>query len=180
MTGVLGRLRAWLGSVFGGAGDADERDAEAGNEAPTAGGGPVVHRDSRPLETPSGMSKDDLAPETVSPQSEGAGDATRGGERADAPTDSTAGTPDLTEEPPGATGDDGDDAGDAPAFKCSVCGTGVADEDGECPLCHSTQVVPVDAEGDAPTTVHGRTETAAGVDDDAVDRLGDLRREREE
>jgi len=62
MTGLLDRLRAWLGSPFGG-GTADADDAaESASASTTASDQPapqVVHRDDRPLETPSTMDRTD-------------------------------------------------------------------------------------------------------------------------
>ncbi|AZH25443.1 hypothetical protein [Haloplanus aerogenes] len=233
MTGLFGRLRAWLGSVFGsgtdeadGTADTDTVSASESEQSPPR----VVHRDDRPLETPSTMDRtdppapgsqsaatpqvdipdaestdaetphsgDDSATEPVSiPDAE----ATTGAstdettptaserERAE-PTadqsastttdaaDSTANEQEELAPTPDTTADDHEESGDA-AFACSVCGTAVDDPSEPCPLCRSTDVVPTGGNGDAEASTRGgRTAVSAADDDDeAVDRLRDVRDE---
>jgi hypothetical protein len=228
MTGLLDRLRAWLGGVFGGgasdANDADDADesglavsnarSNAQSEAPER---QVVHRDDRPLETPSAMdrggedapSRTDAAEPTESspprvdiPDAEGGiapesaegdvpdAEATAGGDGADGAAETRA---DETPEPatPAAagresertsvetTGSDADDDSSDAAFACSVCGTTVDDPSDPCPLCRSTDVVSVaDAsaeEVEESFTRGGRTAVSTTDDDEAVDRLRDVR-----
>jgi hypothetical protein len=75
MTGLLARLRGWLGSLVGGDGD-DGDDADADAEPRMEGNAPTVsHRDDRPLETP------DVSPAAAAT----AGESGRGGDDGDRP-----------------------------------------------------------------------------------------------
>lgn len=205
---VFERLRAWLGGLFGGgASDADgEGDDPASSDDPSPR---VVHRDDRPLETPSTMDRTDPpAPESRSgtrvdiPDAETDGPARGGRDQPTAEAD-TVSIPDAepasptgaesaasdgadpavderTEPTPAPTPDTADgtqeDAADG-AFACSVCGTTVDDPSTPCPLCRSTDVVPVAdaAEADEPLTRGGRTAVSTTDDDEAVNRLRDVR-----
>jgi hypothetical protein len=202
MTGVFDRLRAWLGSVFGGG----AADGDDGPDAPDPGpeaDGRVVHRDDRPLETPSTMERmDPPAPTRERPDAEG---ETAGDTEAPTTTPETVSIPDAEAE---ARGDDDatttgeppiDDSGRPPtateaaddrtggsqtaeathdsadsAFACSVCGTTIDDPSEPCPLCRSTDVVPTDGTSDAGTPTRGGRTTVSTGDDEAVDRLRDV------
>jgi hypothetical protein len=179
MTGVLDRLRAWFGTVFGrGTTETDGDTAES--DAPDRR---VVHRDDRPLETPSTM--DRSAPPSAStparpaqvevPDAEGEADAD------DRPAPADVSIPDA-EAMGTAAHDDATEAPDDPetdaSVACSVCGTTVDDPSAPCPLCRSTDVVPVadaPAETEEETPAHGRRTAASTADDDAVERLRDVR-----
>jgi rubrerythrin len=207
------RLRAWLGSMFGA--ESSDAGSEEDGEAPSSGPDPrVVHRDDRPLETPSTLESTEppspsserervdvpdaeteaeaeavtgetpTPPDTVSiPDAEARGTQAADGtaERADAgaetphsPSEAERGTaPDDAPE----TGSDGHVPDANGAFACSVCGTTVDDPSEPCPLCRSTDVVPVAdaAEADEPLTRGGRTTVSTADDDEAVDRLRDVR-----
>ncbi|QGX96405.1 hypothetical protein EI982_17280 [Haloplanus rallus] len=194
MTGLLDGLRAWLGSFFGDGTDGD--DAPPDDEDRFAGESPtVVHRDDRPLETPSDL---DPSPPSEGETSSGTvpnaattedGDDTSGdGEDVERPdrvsipdaesvaggTDApTAGERAVDVDDP--TGDremaDDDPTGDV---VCAVCGTAVEDPTGACPLCGSTDVRSAEAGDGPPGSPRGRT-TVSAADDEAVDRLGDVR-----
>ena len=193
MTGLLDRLRAWFGAVFGrGTAATDDDDAPNAPES-DAPDRRVVHRDDRPLETPSTMdrptppsaSTPDRPARVEVPDAE-ADVADRPAPAdvsipdAEAPTEPTdhdggAGTPAADDrETDGAVDTDVTDA----AVACSVCGTTVDDPSAPCPLCRSTDVVPV---ADAPdevageTPAHGRRTAASTADDEAVERLRDVR-----
>lgn len=72
---------------------------------------------------------------------------------------------------------DSSDADVDAAFACSVCGTPVDDPEDACPLCHSTDVVPVDGQsGDDSPSRRGRTDVTE-ADEAAVDRLRDVQGE---
>jgi hypothetical protein len=195
MTGLFARFRAWLGGLFDGGTTADD-----GTEATDGASPRVVHRDDRPLETPSTMERPDPPsaggeshdepsapvpdePRVSIPDAEataGAGASAPDGvapvvddegvERGDAATEAGA----HSDADPVDTPDEG-------SVACSVCGTTVEDPSEPCPLCRSTDVVPVaDADEDAEDaertafTRGGRT-AASAADDEAVDRLRDLR-----
>ncbi|MEF8857030.1 MAG: hypothetical protein V5A16_06365 [Haloplanus sp.] len=187
MTGPFDRLRAWVGSFFGD--DTTEMDDgdDPASEAPSER---VVHRDDRPLETPSTMDRpdpptpgaedervdspdaergaaDDASEAPVSiPDAESAGDVTAA---ADSAASTSPGDASGTSVAPDAEAD--------AAFTCSVCGTAVDDPSEPCPLCRSTDVVPVSDGSDPETpTRDGRTSVSA-ADDEAVDRLRDVRDE---
>jgi hypothetical protein len=180
MTGLLDRLRAWFGAVF------RRGTAETGDDAPESDASDrrVVHRDDRPLETPSTM--DRPAPPSASTPDRPArvevpdAEADVSMPDAEAPTEPTdhdggAGTPAADDrETDGAVDTDVTDA----AVACSVCGTTVDDPSAPCPLCRSTDVVPV---ADTPdgmageTPAHGRRTAVSTADDDAVERLRDVR-----
>ena len=76
-------------------------------------------------------------------------------------------------------------ADSAADYECAVCGTAVDDPEGECPLCRSTDLVPAgsgaDAGGDGSGPAGGRRErvAAADADEEAVDRLRELREDGE-
>jgi hypothetical protein len=193
MTGLFARLRAWLGI---GSGTDDEDESAPSVESRDSR---VVHRDDRPLETPGRMAR----PEPPS----AAGESPDSAASAPAPDEPTVSIPDAeatagasepgSVAPPtdGTTADDGGGERDAPetetrtdaesgdarddgAVACSVCGTTVEDPSEPCPLCRSTDVVPVadaDAEDAEPFTRGGRTAVSA-ADDEAVDRLRDVRK----
>ena len=192
MTGLFARLRAWLGG--GSKTDSENESVTAAESADPR----VVHRDDRSLETPSTMEQTDPPsagsespdpktgtpaadePAVSIPDAEATAEASEPGsvvtpadeesvERGDAATE-TGARPDAD---PVDTPDDG-------AVACSVCGTTVDDPSEPCPLCRSTDVVPVaDADADAedaePFTRGGRTAVSA-ADDEAVDRLRDVRK----
>jgi len=200
------RLRAWLGSIFGA--ESSDAGSEEDGEAPSSGPDPrVVHRDDRPLETPSTL--ESTAP--PSPSSErGRVDVPDADTEAEAVTGESPTPPDTVsipdaeargspaadetaeteqrpeadvETPPAAergtapeTGSDSHAPDANGAFACSVCGTTVDDPSAPCPLCRSTDVVPVAdaAEADEPLTRGGRT-TVSTADDEAVDRLRDVK-----
>lgn len=199
MTGPFDRLRAWLGSLFGG-GTTDADDVTGAESASTPASESersapqVVHRDDRPLETPSTMDRTD-PPAPASNSTARAGgkpavdipdaEATDGASADDAtPAADTSARPvadaadSAGDEQGGPTGTPAADDADA-AFACSVCGTAVDDPTEPCPLCRSTDVVPVsDGDADAETPARGgRTavSTADDDDDEAVDRLRDVR-----
>ncbi|MFB6102782.1 MAG: hypothetical protein ABEJ73_09465, partial [Haloplanus sp.] len=65
MTGFVDRLRSWLGSVFGAGSDGDGENASEGAESDPEPN--VVHRDDRPLETPSNMSPPESEPQDGRP-----------------------------------------------------------------------------------------------------------------
>ena len=198
MTGLFARLRAWLG---GGSETDDEDDSAPSPESP---GSRVAHRDDRPLETPgemerpeppvSGNGAPDATPSAattdeptvsipdaeatarasgtggVAPPTGGSATDDGGGERAaaeaEAPTDA-----DLADAPADGT------------VACSVCGTTVDDPSEPCPLCRSTDVAPVaDVDGADATDADGEAFTRGGrtavstADDEAVDRLRDVRK----
>lgn len=75
--------------------------------------------------------------------------------------------------------------GGAADYECGLCGTGVDDPGGQCPLCRGTDVVPAgadatpDADGETagPATVERRE--AATADEESVERLRTLRAEGE-
>ncbi|WP_435066827.1 hypothetical protein [Haloplanus sp. C73] len=209
MTGLLGRLRAWL---LGESDDSEDTD-EATDESSR-----VVHRDDRPLETPGTMERPnpptpgDESTDTVDiPDAESGGDsavstseggavdadvsipdaesavadgtdatgtvetvADADGDAASADAESVAQEADETDGAADSmtTGGAGEDA----EFACSVCGTAVDDPSVSCPLCRSTDVVPVD---DAPTDEDAPSRggrTAVSTDDgEAADRLNDVR-----
>lgn len=198
MTGLFARFRAWLG---GGSETDDEDDSAPSTGSPDSR---VAHRDDRPLETPGEM-------ERPEPSASGGGvpDATPSAAATDEPTvsipdaEATARASETGDAAPptdGTAADDGDgerdavdaeartdadstDARDDGAVACSVCGTTVDDPSEPCPLCRSTDVVPVvdaadgDANADAdaePSTRGGRTAVST-ADDEAVDRLRDVR-----
>lgn len=86
-------------------------------------------------------------------------------------------------------GDAGPDAGASSGHECAVCGTGVDDPEGQCPLCRSTDVVRagtrdgesesgVDAEGESAAEPPGSRRVETG-DDASVDRLRELRADGE-
>jgi len=180
MTGLLDRLRAWFGAVFGG------ETAETDDDAPNASESDapdrrVVHRDDRPLETPSTM--DRPAPPSASTSDRSARvevpDAEAEAHADDRPASPGVSIPDAEAT---ATADAETPPADGPetdaAVACSVCGTTVDDPSAPCPLCRSTDVVPV---ADAPdevageTPAHGRRTAASTADDEAVERLRDVR-----
>jgi hypothetical protein len=168
MTGLFGRFRAWLGSLFGGEAE-ESTDAEDDGPRLSGGGPGVTHRDDRPLETP------DIPPGAAEDPpvsgADAAGDDAADGETPDeateaddaVPTDGSVSIPDAEalaggddptesadpESPPVEPHPDAVDAADADAgdgpFTCAVCGTAVDDVAGGCPLCGSTDVVPEDA-----------------------------------
>jgi len=220
MTGVLGRLRAWLGTAFGGDG-AGEDDGEGGDGSGAVTSGPersdtdhdggdrrVVYRDDRPLETPNTLDGTDDAADTLRPGRVAVPDAEDGsattpteGSTTDHPpvsipdaeggsppeTTSPAGTEAAADDPESRSVDGMGDSGQPPdadreggndGFACSVCGTAIDDPNEPCPLCRSTDVVSL-ADGAAAEAAQDRrsrpsTSTSTG-DDDAVDRLRDLR-----
>ncbi|WP_049936301.1 hypothetical protein [Haloplanus natans] len=171
MTGVFDRLRAWLGTVLGGeTTDTDGDTAES--DAPDRR---VVHRDDRPLETPSTM---DRPARVEVPDAEAESEAHVDGR----PAPADASIPGA--EAPGTAGHDDAEAppADGPetdaAVACSVCGTTVEDPSAACPLCRSTDVVPVadaPSEAEEGTPAHARRTAASTADDDAVERLRDVR-----
>jgi hypothetical protein len=186
---LLDRLRAWLGFDADGTTEAD--DDGAGSTAADRPAPQVVHRDDRPLETPSAMDR-------TEPPAPGSGSGTRGstdGDDAgtDAGTDARSGRTDpapeaeaesipdaeatADDEQPGSTAvgppDSGGESGDT-AFVCSVCGTTVDDPSEPCPLCRSTDVGAVGG-GTEPSAHGGRTAVSTADDDEAVDRLRDVR-----
>jgi hypothetical protein len=234
MTGLIDRVRAWVGSLLGGGVD----DADATAETPATTTDPtVVHRDDRPLETPGTMSPADARPpaagsvggddrgRAADPTTSADEPTTTGATAGDAPGDGPVSIPDAeavaektagsaatdagqrsadADETPGPATDagaasnrtadsdretaaergDGDavtavENAAAEAFVCSVCGTAVDDPAADCPLCRSTDVVPVGAgETDDGTTRSGRTTVSSTAEeDDAVDRLRDVRDE---
>ena len=80
---------------------------------------------------------------------------------------------------------DADEAAEPPelAYRCGVCGTGVDDPEGTCPLCRSSDVVAVDevADGTSPGSYRKAEESrplgerhVAEGDDESVDRLREL------
>ena len=84
-----------------------------------------------------------------------------------------------------AAGGDGEEPG--ADYECAVCGTGVADPEGPCPLCRGTDVVPAgagpgtgaDGDGGTAETAEARAverRVAAG-EDGSVERLRALREE---
>jgi hypothetical protein len=192
MTGPFDRLRAWVGSFFGaGTTEVEDGDGDGDGPASEASTERIVHRDDRPLETPSTMERPD--PPTPGAEDERVDIPDAEGEASDdtpvsipdaesgadvtptAPTDESADEQvGSTATAPDATGGDRDESGDA-AFTCSVCGTTVDDPSEPCPLCRSTDVVPTserDDDSEAPTR-GGRTSASTG-DDEAVDRLRDV------
>ncbi|MFB6154541.1 MAG: hypothetical protein ABEJ22_01515 [Haloferacaceae archaeon] len=71
------------------------------------------------------------------------------------------------------------------AYRCSICGTPVDDPEGSCPLCRSTDVVPageIDA-GERPDeggpTLAGTAVSRPDTDEEAVNRLREIRRQAE-
>jgi len=172
MTGAFDRLRAWLGSIFGGSRAETEDGTSDPGVAPEKSAPEVVHRDDRPLETPGTMDRTDPptpASRTERPDeprvagAEAAEDA--GGKATDASPDTvsipdaeaTAGaSTDDSSTPSGRAGSTVDEqSASTPetttedredvtdgAFACSVCGTTVDDPSEPCPLCRSTDVVP--------------------------------------
>ncbi|MFB6257029.1 MAG: hypothetical protein ABEH58_09960 [Haloplanus sp.] len=172
MTGVLDRLRAWFGTAVGG--ETTETDdnapATAESDAPDRR---VVHRDDRPLETPSTMGR--AAPPSVStpqPAQVGMPDTEGETEADDGPAPADVSIPDAEAE----TAVDGPETDGAVA--CSVCGTTVDDPSAPCPLCRSTDVVPVaDAPGETAddTPERGDHTAVSTADDEAVERLRDVR-----
>jgi len=201
MTGLFARLRAWLG---GGSESDDEDDSAPSSERPESR---VAHRDDRPLETPATVERPEP---TGTPSGGGAPDATPRAAATDEPTvsipdaEATAGASETDDAVPTTGGTAAEDGGgerdaaeaeaeaptdadlaDAPAdgtVACSVCGTTVDDPSEPCPLCRSTDVVPVadaddgaDAEDAEPFTRGSRTAMST-ADDEAVDRLRDVRK----
>jgi hypothetical protein len=200
MTGLFARFRAWLGGLFDGgttADDATEAASSADGASPR-----IVHRDDRPLETPTTMERTDppsaggespdsktgtpaadeptvsipdaetttgaSGPDSVAPPTDGTTAADEGVERGEVATEADA--------RPVADSVDARDADGTVA--CSVCGTTVDDPSEPCPLCRSTDVEPVADAGteDAePFTRGGRTAVST-ADDEAVDRLRDVRK----
>jgi hypothetical protein len=72
-----------------------------------------------------------------------------------------------------------DDSGETADYHCAVCGTPVGDPDGECSLCHSTDVVPADDATTASAAESGldagsATEHSVAADTEAEQRLADL------
>jgi hypothetical protein len=219
MTGLLDGLRSWLGSLLGSGDASDDTDDDRTSERTAArpptveGNAPtVVHRDDRPLETPTDLEPSPPADadrshpgdETESDERERVEipDAEDGAGAESAPdgvsipdAESVAGDkrPDRADgvavadaEPSTGTeavegGDDaaGSEDADEPAegFACSVCGTAVDDPSEGCPLCGSTDVRPTSAPADDGPGESPRSRTAVGEadDDEAVDRLRDLR-----
>ncbi|WP_248896990.1 hypothetical protein [Haloplanus halobius] len=185
MTGLLSRLRAWIGAVFGGGDDDESADSEAGGATHDSGDGPaVVHRDTRPLETPKTLSRDadhtltptaphdDATPDERDPPRVDVPDAEGDSASAD---DVEISIPDAEPTAVGeARANDGAETASDAAFVCSVCGTAVDDPDATCPLCHSSDVVPAGERDDDAPSVRGRT-AVSNADDDAVDRLRDVR-----
>jgi hypothetical protein len=188
MTGLLDGLRAWLGSFVGDGTDDDETD-DGNGESST-----VVRRDDRPLETPSDL---DPAPPSEadalstrsgpSPPTDVVGDASGvGGDDGDDGRPERVSIPDaesavdgptpgrpVTDDSPPTTPDEGSDPDDD-GLVCSVCGTAVDDPTEACPLCGSTDVQSTEAGDDSLGSSPGRTTTST-ADDEAVDRLGDVR-----
>lgn len=211
MTGLLDRLRAWLGSVFGGG--SSDQDGTGDDPDPDSRDRRVVHRDDRPLETPSTLERgradreasrttgtgdqveipdaEGDGPETVSiPDAEAVGEgegdapspAAEPEESTPTPTDRSAAAELDDPEARDASGETGvADSGADADFACSVCGTTVDEPSDPCPLCRSTDVVPVadaaDVEAEEPLTRGGRTAVSTADDDEAVDRLHDVRDE---
>jgi hypothetical protein len=186
MTGLFARVRAWLGGLF----DGGTADDATGTTSADESSSRVVHRDDRPLETPNTMAHPD-PPSTASREGEspdaGTGapnaaeatvsipdaEATDGAERAAGEADPEAGA--HTDSEPAAARDDG-------TVACSVCGTTVDDPSEPCPLCRSTDVEPVadaaDAgaeDADAKAFTRGGRTAVSTADDEAVDRLRDVR-----
>lgn len=172
MTGLLDRLRSWVGAVFGrGTAETDDDDAPTVPES-NAPDRRVVHRDDRPLETPSTMDRP-TPPSASTPARVEVPDAEA--DVADRPAPADVSIPDA-EAPTDPEAPDGPEP-DA-AVACSVCGTTVDDPSAPCPLCRSTDVVSV---ADAPdevageTPADGRRTAVSTTDDDAVERLRDVR-----
>ncbi|MFD1633738.1 hypothetical protein ACOZ4L_12965 [Haloplanus ruber] len=198
MTGLLDRLRSWLGSVFG-AETTDGDDVSADVDGQDARDSPtVVHRDDRPLETPSDLdhsSPTESAPvrgaSTSGAEHEAPSDPTddeeaeRGrvsipdaesvaGGAADTPAEgdranSSGADPEMADD----RGDADDDAADG--FACAVCGTAVDDPTEACPLCGATDVRPDGERGDGHHESPGGRTAVSAADDEAVERLGDVR-----
>ena len=81
-------------------------------------------------------------------------------------------------------------AGGPADYECAVCGTGVDDADGSCPLCRGTDVVPAGANVDDDRDADGGAEAESGAaavdrrrvtpaDEESVERLRRLRAEDE-
>lgn len=214
---LFDRLRAWFGSFFGDGASAAPHgtdDPESDSEGPAPR---VVHRDDRPLETPSTMdgteppasvstSGAESETHTTIPDAEAGAESDTGGRKgagvdsdpvsipdaeataADRTDDATPGGDETAREataaertdatPAPERGDGSEDESADTAFACSVCGTTVDDPTEPCPLCRSTDVVPTAGgagDAEAPTR-DGRTAVSAADDDDeAVDRLRDVR-----
>lgn len=202
MTGPLERLRSWLGARVSGADDAPT-GTDAGDGTDAAAGGrdrTVVHRDDRPLETPTATSPaadrtverrrersppipdaeavagGSTAEASVPAESERGGAGAAGGAAASTPT--TDGRDDAEPGRSGGTETDHEGGGDpAASFACSVCGTVVDDPTAACPLCRSTDVGPAPeaTTGDDGSTRAGRTTvTSTGDEEAAVARLRDV------
>lgn len=73
----------------------------------------------------------------------------------------------------GGSADSGEGAAE---YRCSVCGTPVADPDGECPLCRSTDVVPADGDGEngEPEAGSGGSPRETALAEDAAPTVGDV------
>jgi hypothetical protein len=189
MTGLLDRLRGWIGAVFGT--DRSSDDASGAGDAPSAER-QVVHRDDRPLETPGTMGRPTSPSEAGASRDEGAdaetGDSTTPDEVSIPDAEATTTTaermsPNAEPSETSATRDaDAASAAETPeetdGFACSVCGTTVEDPSAPCPLCRSTDVGPVvdastEAAGGTPVR-GGRTTVSTADDDEAVERLRDV------
>jgi hypothetical protein len=65
------------------------------------------------------------------------------------------------------------------AFECAVCGTGVDDPEGPCPLCQSTDIVPSGEPAESAADRPAATERRVADDADSVEKLRELRADGE-
>jgi hypothetical protein len=124
--------------------------SHAAPDDPDVGADGVVSEGGSPSSSSPGDGGDTTGSDEPRPDDRSAGD----GEAID------SATPETTEGP----------------FACSVCGTAVEEPTAPCPLCRSTDVVAV---ADVAGTEDGATRrgrTAVSTDDEAVDRLRDVRK----
>jgi hypothetical protein len=204
MTGLFARLRAWLGGGSGSddeddsvqsTGRPDSRVAHRDDrplETPESVERPEPSQsgDGEPDATPSAAATDE--PTVSIPDAE----ATAGASEADgavATTDWNTANGGRSERTEAAAEDEprtDADPADAPAdgtVACSVCGTTVDDPSEPCPLCRSTDVGPVadadgadaadaDADAEAEAFTRGGRTAVSTADDEAVDRLRDVRK----
>ena len=153
-----------------------ERQTPESVEIPDAENGTGTGSDSNPgrvsipdAETPAGDAVNGEATDDHTPTGEASMPAESAPSSAPEPAESSDSAQSTDAETPDADDDEG--------FACSVCGTAVDDPDTSCPLCRSTDVVPVSdapTEGDGPSR-EGRTAVSTSDDDEAVDRLRDVR-----
>jgi len=152
----------------------DAESVAGGTEAPAAGERAADGADADPSgehEARDDEVRDDEVRNDEARDGEARNDEARDGEaRNDEARDDEARNDEARDDEAG----DDETADTADDVVCTVCGTAVEDPTGACPLCGSTDVRSAEAGDGPPGSPQGRT-TVSAADDEAVDRLGDVR-----